>query len=86
MTSLVESALGHDRELGEHGVVDEVAHLDPLTLLGEPVELGLGVLPAVVGEHALVGGRRAVEGDLLAGAGGGLLHLVLVGAGDDERR
>ena len=52
-----------------------VAHLLPLALLRQRVELVLQAAPAVQLEHGAVGGRRAVEGDLLAGAGGGRLPI-----------
>src|SRR5687768_11392048 len=78
--------LADDGEGVQDVVVDERAHLLPLALLREPVELGLQVAPAVVVQHAAVRGRRSVERDLLACAGSGLLHLLFGGAGDDERR
>ena len=62
--------LADDGERVEDLVVDEVAHLDPLALLRQLVELVLQVAPAVELEHAAVRGRRAVERDLLAGAVG----------------
>src|SRR3954468_23719690 len=77
--------LADDGEGVEDLVVDERAHLLPLAFLGQPVEVVLQVAPAVVLEHAAVRGRGAVERDLLAGAGCRLRHLLLGGAGDDER-
>ena len=43
--------------------VDEVGHLVPLASLGQPVELGVQVAPAVQGEHRPVGRGRPVEGE-----------------------
>ena len=70
----------------EHVVVDGGAHLFPLALFRQCVELGVQVVPAVQFEHAFVGGRRTVERDLTTGADGGLFHFFVGGAGDDERR
>ena len=78
--------LAHDGERVEDLVVDEVAHLHPLALLGEGVQLVLQVAPAVEVEHASVRRRRAVERDLLAGALRPPPAIsLLVRAGDDER-
>ena len=63
-----------------------VAHLHPLALLRERVELVLQVAPAVQLEHGAVRRRRAVERDLLLRARSRGLELLLVRAGDDERR
>ena len=50
------------------------------------VQLGLQIAPAVQFEHRPVRRGGAVERDLLAGAGGRLLDLLVVRAGDDEAR
>ena len=49
----------------EQRVVDEVGHVVPAPRLREPIELGVQVAPAVAVERRPVGGRRAVEGELL---------------------
>src|SRR5207302_1349740 len=69
---------GDDRERVEDVGRDELAHLDPLALLRERVELRLQVAPAVQVEHAAVRGRGAVERDLLLHRGLGRLHLLVV--------
>src|SRR5918994_5456405 len=76
--------LAAHRERPEDLVVDELAHLHPLALLRQTVEVALEVPPAVQLEHAAVRGRRSVERDLLFRAAAGRLVLLLVGAGDDE--
>src|SRR5688572_32853310 len=76
--------LADDGKRVEDVVVDERAHLLPLALLRQPVQLRLQVAPAVVLEDAAVGRRRAVERDLLPCAGSRLLHLLLGRAGHDE--
>ena len=43
-------------------VVDESAHLFPAALLGQRVQFGLQVLPAVCGQHRPIRRRRPVEG------------------------
>ena len=78
--------LGDDGERRQHLVVDELAHRRPVAGLGEPVELGLEVAPAVQVEHGPVRGRRTVEGDLLAHRLLGCRPLGVVCAGDDEAR
>ncbi len=54
----------HHGEGVEHLVVDQVGHLVPGAALGQRVELGLEVAPAVQLEHRSVGRGRAVEGEL----------------------
>src|SRR5207247_878209 len=76
---------GH-RERPEDLVVDELAHLRPLALLREPVEVSLEVAPAVQLEDPPVRRRRPVERDLLLRAAPRRLVLLLVGAGDHEHR
>src|SRR4029450_5680057 len=78
--------LAAPRERPEDLVVDELAHLPPLALLRQPVEVALEVAPAVQLEDAPIRGRRTVERDLLLRAAAGRLVLLLVGAGDDEHR
>ena len=56
-------------------VVDESAHLLPAALLGQCVEFGLQVLPAVCGQHRPVRGRRPVERQQRACPRVGLLAL-----------
>ena len=78
--------LADDGEGVEDFVVDEPAHLHPLALLGQPVELVLQPAPAVQLEHRTVRRCRPVEGDLLACPGCGLGQLGLGAARDDEAR
>ncbi|MEZ5138825.1 MAG: hypothetical protein R2711_08675 [Acidimicrobiales bacterium] len=78
--------LGHHGEGGEDVVVDQLAHLGPLPLLRQAVQLGLQLTPAVVLRGPAVGGGGAVEGDLLAHAGRSGRRLLLGGAGDHEGR
>src|SRR5439155_7964084 len=54
-----------DGEGLHHLVGDQVGHALPVALDGLAVERGRQVLPAVRGEHWLVGARGGVEGDLL---------------------
>src|SRR5919197_5121705 len=75
-----------DGEGLDHLVGDQVGHARPVTLDGLPVERGREVLPAVGGEHGLIGARRRVEGDLLLDRAPALRELLLGVAEDDERR
>ena len=67
-------------------VADEAGHVVPTPLLGEPVQLGVELAPAVRVEGRSVGRRRAVEGQVLAR---GLTHgfeLLFSLRGHDHRR
>ena len=76
----------HHCERIEHLVGDQLTHRHPLAALRHRVELLADLAPAVQLEHAAVSGRRAVERDLLLRGRGGLLHLLVVRAGDHEDR
>src|SRR5207302_5747091 len=67
-------------------VVAELSHFDPPAVLGDLLEIVLQYAPTVEVDHGAIGRSRSVERDLLAGAFGRLLDLLLVRAGDDERR
>src|SRR5947199_2925500 len=76
---------GHGERV-HHLVGDHVGHARPVPLDGLPVERGCQVLPAVRGEHRLIGACRGVEGDLLLDRLPVLRELLLGVADHDERR
>src|SRR6476661_8600339 len=78
--------LADDGERAEDLVVDELAHLLPLALLRESVEVTLDGAPAVQREDAPVRRCRPVDRGLLLRAAPRCLVRRLVGAGDHEHR
>src|SRR5882757_10481070 len=77
---------GDDRELLKDLVVDERAHGVPIALPRQTVQLVVQPAPAVKLQNLAVGGSRAVEGDLLAGADGGGAQSGFVFCSHHEHR
>jgi hypothetical protein len=58
--------LTDDGEGRQDLVIDQGRHGGPVPTLGEPVQLGVQVTPAMQVEHRRIRGGASVEGDLLA--------------------